>query len=64
MTKKIINSHIHARIEKLAKSALEKGLIIQFERINNNYLIAKPGELPIEYNPISAGTILITLLSG
>lgn len=63
-TKKIITSHIHARIEALSKEALEKGLIVGCNKTENDtYLISKSGELPIEYKPISAGTILVTLLN-
>ena len=62
--KKVILSHIHSRIDNLSKQALEKGLIVGCDKTENDtYLITKPGELPIEYKPISAGVILLTLLN-
>ena len=65
MTTKI-TAHLHTRIAKLAQQALDAGLIVQCDRTpNDTYLLRKPNEItPIEYNPISIGSILISLLNS
>ena len=62
--KKVITSHIHSRIASLATEAIEQGLIVQCDRLNNDtYLIRYPNELnQQEHKTISAAVVLLSLL--
>lgn len=62
--RKVITNHIHSRITNLSQQALQKGLIELCDRTENDtYLLRLPNELTSnEYNPISAGVVLLQLL--
>jgi hypothetical protein len=62
--RKVITNHIHSRITNLSQQALQNGLIEQCDRTENDtYLLRLPNELTAtEYNPISAGVVLLQLL--
>lgn len=62
--RKVITNHIHSRITNLSQQAIESGLIVSCDRTENDtYLLRLPNELTSnEYNPISAGVVLLQLL--
>lgn len=62
--RKVITNHIHSRIINLSQQALQYGLIEQCDRTENDtYLLRLSNQLTaIEYNPISAGVVLLQLL--
>jgi hypothetical protein len=59
-----VTAHIHGRIFPLIQEAVEKGLIEECNRTENNtYLLRKTNELnATEYLPITTGVILLHLL--
>jgi len=68
MKKKVVMAHIHSRIAKLAKGAIERGDITSCDRISDNsYLIKRidQGDRPqtTKYTTVAAASLLHLLNS-
>ena len=62
--KKKVTAHIHARINKLADFAIERGDIISCVRqTDDSYIIDRPGYPLTTFTPVGAGTLLYLLNS-
>jgi len=64
MKKKVIMSHIHSRIAKLAQGAIERGDIISCDRISDDsYIITRSSDIATTYTAVGAGSLLYLLNS-
>lgn len=58
-----ITAHLHGRIDRLIKEAIDRGLIISGDRTDGDrYTIVRDGSLPESNTAIGTGTILLAIL--
>lgn len=62
--KKVITSHLHARVRSLSEQAIAKNLITSCVRIEGteDYWITRQGSIPMRCTAVFAGVFLLEIL--